>query len=83
MQEEREQELVKLEATLAIEGGYSNLVHFINRLEQSQLFWIIDSLNVSGSVSRELRLNLQMETYFRALLEAESICGLAHKNAGS
>ncbi len=64
LQEEREQELVKLEATLAIEGGYSNLVHFINRLEQSQLFWIIDSLNVSGSVSRELRLNLQMETYF-------------------
>ena len=64
LQEEREQELVKLEATLAVEGGYSSLVHFINRLEQSQLFWIIDSLNVSGSTSRELRLNLQMETYF-------------------
>ena len=60
----REQALVKVEATLAVEGGYSDLVHFINRLEQSEVFWIIDSLNVSGSISRELRLNLQMETYF-------------------
>lgn len=64
LQEEREQALVKVEATLAVEGGYSDLVHFINRLEQSEVFWIIDSLNVSGSISRELRLNLQMETYF-------------------
>ena len=62
--EEREQALVKVEATLAVEGGYSNLVHFINRLEQSQLFWIIDSLNVSGAISRGLRLTLRMETYF-------------------
>ena len=64
LQEERDQDLVKVEATLTVEGGYSDLVYFINRLEQSQLFWIIDSLNVSGAISRELRLNLRMETYF-------------------
>jgi len=64
LQEERDQDLIKVEATLAVSGGYSNLVHFINRLEQSEVFWIIDSLNVSGSISRELQLNLRMETYF-------------------
>ncbi len=64
LQEERDQDLVKVETTLTVAGGYSDLVQFINRLEQSQLFWIIDSLNVSGAISRELRLTLRMDTYF-------------------
>ena len=64
LQEERDQDLVQVETTLTVVGEYSDLVQFINRLEQSQLFWIIDSLNVSGTISRELRLTLRMETYF-------------------
>lgn len=64
LQEEPDQDLVRVEATLTVAGEYSDLVQFINRLEQSQLFWIIDSLNVSGAISRGLRLTLRMETYF-------------------
>lgn len=54
---------VNVEVTMTIDGQYSDLVQFINRLEQSQLFWIIDSLNVSPSANRGLRLNLEMGTY--------------------
>ncbi|OFW00766.1 MAG: hypothetical protein A3G20_00175 [Acidobacteria bacterium RIFCSPLOWO2_12_FULL_59_11] len=53
-----------VDVTLTVEGEYPDLVRFINRLEQSQLFWLIDSLNVSGSPGKGLRLDLQMRTYF-------------------
>ena len=57
-----------VEVTLGVEGEYPDLVRFINHLEQSNLFWIIDSLNVAGAStgppSRGLRLTLKMQTYF-------------------
>jgi Tfp pilus assembly protein PilO len=55
---------VKVEVSMAVEGGYPDLVHFINRLEQSDLFWIIETLNVSGGgAGRGLRLSVKMGTY--------------------
>ena len=57
---------VNVSVTITLEGSYPDLVRFINRLEQSQLFWMIGNMNVSGSSapgSKGLRLNLTMETY--------------------
>jgi hypothetical protein len=59
----KQQGLVGVEVTMTLEGEYSDLVHFINRLEQSQLFWITDSLNVVPSTGRGLRLSIRMGTY--------------------
>ena len=57
-----------VEVTLGVEGEYPDLVRFINHLEQSNLFWIIDSLNVAGAStgtsSRGLRMTLKMQTFF-------------------
>src|SRR5262249_10783664 len=55
-----------VEVTLDLEGDYPNLVRFLNKLEQSKLFWIVESLDVSGQQSQQgskLRLNLQAATY--------------------
>ena len=54
---------VNVEVTLAVEGEYPNIVRFVNELEQSDLFWIIRGLEVSGDPAARLRLNLQTETY--------------------
>ena len=54
---------VSVKVTLAVEGQYADLVRFINRLEQSPLFWILNHLKVTSSVSRGLHLDLEMETY--------------------
>jgi Tfp pilus assembly protein PilO len=54
---------VNLAVTVTVEGGYPDLVRFINKVEQSRLFWIIDTLNVSSATGRGLRLNLLMETF--------------------
>ena len=54
---------VNVDVSLVVEGDYSSLVGFLNELEQSELFWIVESLTVSGKVGQKLRLNLQAATY--------------------
>ena len=55
-----------VEVTLVVEGEYPDLVRLINRLEQSDMFWIINGLNVTGGQAqgKGLRMSLDMETYF-------------------
>lgn len=52
-----------VEVSLALEGEYSSVVRFINKLEKSKIFWIIRGLNVTGAKNSILRLNLTTETY--------------------
>jgi hypothetical protein len=52
-----------VEVTLIVEGEYPDLLRFIHQLEQSDLFWIINSLTVAGDTGRELRMSLEMQTY--------------------
>ena len=54
---------VNVEVSLQMQGEYPDLVHFLNQLEQSHLFWIIESLDVDGQTGQNLRLNLQAATY--------------------
>jgi Tfp pilus assembly protein PilO len=50
----------------SLEGEYSKIVRFINRLEQSQLFLIVDSLAVGQSSGRgAVKLSVRLVTYFR------------------
>ncbi len=48
---------------MTVEGGYPELMRFVNKLERSDLFWIVHTMTVSSSQARGLRLNLQVETY--------------------
>jgi len=54
---------VNVDVSLVVEGDYSNLVRFLNKLEQSKLFWIVESLAVSTERGQGLRLTLQAATY--------------------
>ena len=53
-----------VDVTLTVEGEYPDLIRFINHLEQSDLFWIINGISVTGGTGKGLRMNLQMGTYF-------------------
>jgi Tfp pilus assembly protein PilO len=63
--ESKQPGFVNVSVTITLEGSYPDMVRFINRLEQSKLFWMIGNMNVSGSTTpgRGLRLSLTMETY--------------------
>ncbi len=58
--------VVEIEVAAAVEGDYTNVVNFINGLERSNNFYLLDSLSLASSTAGNLRLNLQLRTYFRS-----------------
>jgi len=57
--------LVQVDITTAIEGDYDSLVKFLDKLEHSDNFYVLDSLELASSTAGKLRLNVQLRTYFR------------------
>jgi hypothetical protein len=57
--------IVELDITESIEGSYPSVVAFLNGLEQSHGFYILDGLSLSSSHEGSLRLALQLRTFFR------------------
>ncbi len=57
--------LVQVDISTAVEGDYDSLVQFLNKLEHSDNFYVLDSLALASSSAGKLRLNVQLRTYFR------------------
>lgn len=63
-------ELNQVEINTTVEGDYANIVQFVNQVERSRLFLIIDNISVAGGgavpgQSRVVRLTLRLVTFFR------------------
>jgi len=52
--------------TITMQGAYPSLVSFINALERSKSFYLLDSLSLDSSTEGLLKLNLELRTYFRS-----------------
>lgn len=48
-----------------VQGGYLGLIEFVNGLERSKYFYLLDELRLDSSNTGEIRLNLDLRTYFR------------------
>lgn len=57
--------LVEVDIATGVEGDYDSLIQFLNKLEHSDNFYVLDSLALASSTAGKLRLNLQLRTYFR------------------
>ena len=57
--------LMQVDISTAVEGDYDSLVQFLNKLEHSDNFYVLDSLALASSTAGKLRLNVQLRTYFR------------------
>jgi len=58
--------VMEVEVSASVEGNYQSLVKFINLLERSQQFYLLENLAlVEASSGSGIRLNLQLKTYFR------------------
>ncbi|HJY87353.1 MAG TPA: GspMb/PilO family protein [Candidatus Acidoferrales bacterium] len=58
--------VVEVEVVASIQGDYPSLVSFINGLERSKNFYLLDGLQLASSTGSNLKLNLQLRTYFRS-----------------
>lgn len=52
--------------SLSMQGPYPSLVTFINALERSNNFYLLDSLGLDASTNGILHLTLEVRTYFRS-----------------
>lgn len=57
--------LMQVDITTSIEGDYEGLVQFLNKLEHSDNFYVLDDLTLASDNQGKLRLNVQLRTYFR------------------
>ena len=51
-----------------LRGQYVNLVRFMNAVERDKLFFIIDSVGLTGQrgqAAGEVRLDMKLDTYLR------------------
>jgi Tfp pilus assembly protein PilO len=55
----------EIEISGNVEGAYPNLVSFINGLERSESFYVLESLELASASGSELRMNIRLKTYFR------------------
>src|ERR1700688_2108834 len=52
--------LVEIEITTSVEGDYDSLIQFLNKLEHSENFYVLDSLALASSTAGKIRLNLKL-----------------------
>ena len=58
--------VAEVQVAASVEGGYANLVRFINAMEKSKQFYLLEELAlVEATTGNAIRLNLQLKTYFR------------------
>lgn len=57
--------VVQVEIGATVSGDYPNIVRFINELEHSDTFYVLDNLTLGAGTSGGLGLNLHLRTYFR------------------
>jgi Tfp pilus assembly protein PilO len=57
--------VVEVEIGASVSGDYPNIVRFINGLEHSDTFYVLDSLTLGAASNGGLGLNLHLRTYFR------------------
>jgi Tfp pilus assembly protein PilO len=56
----------EITVTITTQGQYADLVSFINSLERSGSFFLLDSLSLESSSEGGLKLNMELRTYFRS-----------------
>jgi Tfp pilus assembly protein PilO len=65
MKDPEELGLRRVEIDADLDGGYLQLVRFINSLERSPTFFLVNSVQLGGEQGGIVRLQMKMETYLK------------------
>jgi Tfp pilus assembly protein PilO len=57
--------VTQIDVSAVIEGNYESLIRFVNGLERSKNFYVLDSLQLASSTGGQVKLNLRLHTYLR------------------
>jgi len=57
--------VVQVNISESVEGNYQSLVSYLNALQRSKNFYILDGLGLSSSTEGSVKLTLQLRAFFR------------------
>lgn len=57
--------LLRVEMRTGVEGSYLSLLRYLDALEHSPHFYLINELSVAGARGRRLQVQIHLATYFR------------------
>jgi hypothetical protein len=57
--------VTEIQITTNLDADYPSIIQFINGLERSKNFYLLDSLRLASATSGGIRLDLDLHTYFR------------------
>ena len=63
--EMKDRSLTEVAISTSVEGSYSSVIKFINGLEQSKNFYLLNDLHLASSSGGMIKLQLDLKTYFR------------------
>jgi len=66
-------ELTEFRVDAGLSGDYRPLVQFINSLERDKMFFLIDSVTLTGQQSGTVNLRLRLKTYLRNRVPADEM----------
>lgn len=58
--------VTEIQISTAVDGDYPSVVKFIDSIERSDSFYILDSLSLAPASAGALKLNIQLRTFFRS-----------------
>lgn len=62
----KDRNLVEVAISSDVQGDYQGLIRFLNLLERSQHFYVLNGLTLESAASGPIKLNLSLRTYFRS-----------------
>lgn len=63
--EVKDRSLTEVAISTSVEGSYSSVIKFINGLEQSKNFYLLNDLHLASASGGMIKLQLDLRTYFR------------------
>ena len=63
--EKAQPDILRVEISTSMEGAYPNVLHYLEELERSPHFYLINELRVAGAEGGEVRLEMRLATYLR------------------
>jgi len=57
--------VVEISISTSVDADYPSIIQFINGLEQSKNFYLLDGLQLASASPGAIRLGLELHTYFR------------------
>lgn len=64
-EEIKDRGVTEMTITTSVDGNYAAVIEFINGLERSKNFYLLNNLSLNSATSGEIKLALELHTYFR------------------